>query len=343
MQLDELRIRLNDIVAFDAEQWNKIAALLHEGIDLKVNVQNKLEIDVDEMKIMCGFRDNYGNRVDNRALCVSDFEVSIPGIDSNKITSITLPRLSYTDTELLSVDITYIPFLPPSFTLWSKKQHKEEPDVEPKVEYKPESELEKPKWTVRYNIPGDWIGSGWEFFKTEKAAQTRFDELGKTDYCGTKRPYCHEVDRKHLGACHEALRSGIMQEEALNKEIETLRSQLAGCGVASLSNTFDSLRRLSDVHEDYVTASFKDCINAVAREMLYREIAKDLWTILEGTDKIFHDFSDDSFIKDHIARSYKRRHELMESSNGHSLVVTDIAKERFQQLIKKETNLDVSL
>lgn len=70
---------------------------------------------------------------------------------------------------------------------------------------KPAVTKARPKWTVLYNIvtPGsDWIGTGWEFFVDEVAAQQRFDHHIEIGNCPTKRPYDHACDWKHLGAAH---------------------------------------------------------------------------------------------------------------------------------------------
>ena len=68
-----------------------------------------------------------------------------------------------------------------------------------------EEKVPDPKWTVLYNISSPesekWIGTGWEFFDSEKEASEAYQRHINLDNCPTKRPF-HINDRKHLGACH---------------------------------------------------------------------------------------------------------------------------------------------
>ena len=62
----------------------------------------------------------------------------------------------------------------------------------------------------------------------------------------------------------------IAELRAAREMLETLRLQLAACGVAALSNTEkSSSERISD-DNPYWTASYKDVCNAVDREMKLR-------------------------------------------------------------------------
>ena len=66
--------------------------------------------------------------------------------------------------------------------------------------------MDKPKWTVRYNISSPesnrWIGNGWEFFDEEKDASRAYARIIDRGNVPTKRPF-HMNDAKHLGACHK--------------------------------------------------------------------------------------------------------------------------------------------
>jgi len=66
------------------------------------------------------------------------------------------------------------------------------------------------------------------------------------------------------------------RDEAL-KEVERLRVQLAGCGVAALANTEKSQREQSAKRGDYVWCkSYEDVIDAVAREIDLRRLNDEL-------------------------------------------------------------------
>lgn len=64
------------------------------------------------------------------------------------------------------------------------------------------STTDDPKWTVVYNIPGDFVGTGWEFFKAKEAASRRYLELGALGWLGAMRPF-QESDRQRMGAVHQ--------------------------------------------------------------------------------------------------------------------------------------------
>ncbi len=60
-----------------------------------------------------------------------------------------------------------------------------------------------PKWTVLYNIPGEWVGTGWEFFNAEADAAKCFARHRAAGNVPTKRPFYRAVDVLHLGAAHQ--------------------------------------------------------------------------------------------------------------------------------------------
>lgn len=57
-------------------------------------------------------------------------------------------------------------------------------------------------------------------------------------------------------------------------EVERLRIQLAGCGVAALSNTRESLQRIKDISTDAPgwSCSLMEVVRAVEREIALREV-----------------------------------------------------------------------
>lgn len=58
-----------------------------------------------------------------------------------------------------------------------------------------------PKWTVLYNIPGEYVGTGWEFFSSEEEADKRYTILKEHKYVPCKRKF-YPSDIQHLGAAH---------------------------------------------------------------------------------------------------------------------------------------------
>jgi len=67
--------------------------------------------------------------------------------------------------------------------------------------------MKKPNWTVLYNIVSPesdkWVGTGWEFFDSERDADLCYSRQNRLGNCPTKRPYSHSVDFSHLGAAHQ--------------------------------------------------------------------------------------------------------------------------------------------
>ena len=53
----------------------------------------------------------------------------------------------------------------------------------------------------------------------------------------------------------------------LREELENERMRHAACGVIAMSNTRESLKRATEIHSDYLSASVQDCIRSVTREI----------------------------------------------------------------------------
>lgn len=76
------------------------------------------------------------------------------------------------------------------------------------------------------------------------------------------------------------------------EECENLRMKLAGCGVAALANTEESIKNHRiDSTNPYWCASYQDVCNAVDREMALRnenqelrELVKEAWDIIHYYD-----------------------------------------------------------
>lgn len=63
-------------------------------------------------------------------------------------------------------------------------------------------DIKTPKWTVRYNIVNKhspWIGTGWEFFDSEREAEIAYKKHIDLGNVPTKRPFHRACDTKHLG------------------------------------------------------------------------------------------------------------------------------------------------
>ena len=70
------------------------------------------------------------------------------------------------------------------------------------------------------------------------------------------------------------------QLNALLAEIEKLRVQLAGCGVAAMCNTEQSREQQKCVEGDYGwSQSYQDVVNAVGREIKLRDTLNDLLAV----------------------------------------------------------------
>lgn len=61
--------------------------------------------------------------------------------------------------------------------------------------------IREPAWTVYSNVTSEgttWVGSSWEFFDDEGAADARYTELSEQGHCPTKRPYYRRADSQYL-------------------------------------------------------------------------------------------------------------------------------------------------
>lgn len=77
-------------------------------------------------------------------------------------------------------------------------------------------------------------------------------------------------------------RSDRQKINDLREEVEQLRVQLAGCGVAAMQNTEATIKdRLADGDYGY-SASYSDVCKAVDREMLYRGALEKLAKLGNG-------------------------------------------------------------
>lgn len=63
---------------------------------------------------------------------------------------------------------------------------------------------------------------------------------------------------------------------SLENEIEQLRVQLAGCGVAAMQNTEKTTKDRASIGDYGYSASYSDVCKAVDREIRYREALKDI-------------------------------------------------------------------
>ncbi len=78
----------------------------------------------------------------------------------------------------------------------------------------------------------------------------------------------------------EFLQTILKERDDLITEIEQLRVQLAGCGVAAMQNTPDSIKNRA-VEGDYgYSASYADVCEAVNREMHYRDTLEKIVTFV---------------------------------------------------------------
>lgn len=82
----------------------------------------------------------------------------------------------------------------------------------------------------------------------------------------------------------KALAGYSERAEKLESEIEQLRVQLAGCGVAAMQNTAESIKDRA-VEGDYgYSASYSDVCKAVDREIRYRNALKMIALGTEDTE-----------------------------------------------------------
>ena len=99
-----------------------------------------------------------------------------------------------------------------------------------------------------------------------RVAADRFDKLAKCD-----NPYNSDT--------HDTVNRARMS----GGEVDVLRMQLAGCGVAAMCNTEQSIKeqRISP-DNPYWSASYGDVCRAVDREMIYREALQKLACLGNG-------------------------------------------------------------
>ena len=70
----------------------------------------------------------------------------------------------------------------------------------------------------------------------------------------------------------DCLEDGAKKIQELKEEVEHLRVQLAGCGVAAMCNTLESMEQQCVDRDAYGwSASYGDVLEAVKREIRYRE------------------------------------------------------------------------
>lgn len=79
----------------------------------------------------------------------------------------------------------------------------------------------------------------------------------------------------------EAYQAAIERAEAAETEVETVRMQLAACGVAAMSNTEDTIKQRITKDNSYWSASYGDVCNSVDREIKWRKRAESLTKFLE--------------------------------------------------------------
>jgi hypothetical protein len=98
-----------------------------------------------------------------------------------------------------------------------------------------------PKWTVLYNIVSkevddspDWIGTGWEFFNDEAAADRCYTWHDAAGNVPTKRPF-HPNDAVHLAATHRNV-------EVLKRAYDTLLDTAARYDHALGEQGYDAIK-----------------------------------------------------------------------------------------------------
>lgn len=92
------------------------------------------------------------------------------------------------------------------------------------------------------------------------------------------QPRC---DRARCYTLHDA----CLERDALREECEKLRMQLAGCGVAAMTNTASTAAARITKDNPYWSASYGDVCAAVDREMALREENEKLREFLRQRDK----------------------------------------------------------
>lgn len=81
------------------------------------------------------------------------------------------------------------------------------------------------------------------------------------------------------------------ERDELLAQVEQLRCQLAGCGVAALQNTRDSAAQRGAPGDYGYSGSYEEVCRAVDREMVLREQRDELLTELKATESRLHEVS----------------------------------------------------
>ena len=106
---------------------------------------------------------------------------------------------------------------------------------------------------------------------------------------------------------HAAIEA-IANKDTLMEEMEQLRVQLAGCGVAALSNTHKSREQQRINPGDYgYSESYQDVFDAVGREIKYRELLEEMARALEELDDMFDPTSRVGEIINNALQKYRER------------------------------------
>jgi len=84
------------------------------------------------------------------------------------------------------------------------------------------------------------------------------------------------------------------------EELEIERASLSVCGVVALANTKESAKRQRQISDKYKSASLTEVINAVDREMQYREEvdaqAKELKALRGFANSAIEEFDEETWI-----------------------------------------------
>lgn len=130
------------------------------------------------------------------------------------------------------------------------------------------------------------------------------EELMKLAWDGAMPELDHlRADNEHLRTANKSLTSELDQlraENEIRKEaIDQLRVQLAGCGVAAMCNTVESMEQQKVVEGDYGwSQSYQDVVTAVGREIELRAENERMREAIEAHISAFHP---DSIFKKEIA------------------------------------------
>ena len=102
--------------------------------------------------------------------------------------------------------------------------------------------------------------------------------------------------------------------EKMVEEIEQLRVQLAGCGVAALCNTNESMEQQRVNPGDYgYSASYQDVLNAVKREIKYRELLEKMAKTLEKSKEYLDEYRPHGHVLDQIEEALQEYREITDT------------------------------